>query len=181
VHGGFNLDFSHLYTPKSSASGGGGGGSIIFEEGANSPIKTIENGVGVYAYEATLGQTLFTALRVPSSYVSGTQIFLKVLIYSSDNTGNVLLQSVSTLIRPAVDAITSTTNQRTSTNAAIALSAGTVNEPQIVNLDLTSSSGQINSVSVSSGDLILVSMTRGTDTSTVDLDFILQSAEGVFS
>lgn len=175
------LNSLHLFTPQSSASGGGGGGSIIFEEGANSPIKSIINGVGVYEYEATLGQNLFTALRVPSSYQTGTQIFLKILIYSSDTTGNILIQSVSTLIRPQTDAISSTTNQRTSTNSAISLGAGTVDEPQVVSLDLTSSSGQINGVPVSAGDLILVSQLRGTDTSTASLFFILQSAEGVFS
>jgi hypothetical protein len=93
----------------------------------------------------------------------------------------VLIQSVATLIRAETDAISSITNQRTSTNSAVTLAAGTVNEPQRVTLDLTSSIGEINSVAVSAGDLILVALQRAdSDTSTAAAYFIEQSAEATF-
>lgn len=173
----------HLFTPRSGGGtgGGGGGSSIIWEEAGNSPIRDVDNGVGIYEYEAGLGQSLYTAVRVPSTYVDGTQIFLKVLAYSGDNTGNILLRSTATLIRPEVDAITSTANEHTSTNSAISLSAGTVNEPQLIDLDLTDASGEINSVALTAGDLILIEFTRGTDTSTGPVQFIVQSAEATFT
>lgn len=176
----------HLFKPQSSASGGGGGGSIVFEESANAPIKDVDatTGLGIYSFEASLGQSLYTALRVPSSFSAGTQILLNILVYSADTSGDILIQSVATLIRPETDQITSTTNQRTSTNSAVTLSSGTQNEPQAISLDLTDSSGNINSVQVTAGDIILVQITRdngGTDTATGDLEFIIQSAEGVFS
>ena len=63
------------------------------------------------------------------------------------------MQSLSTLVRSGVDAISTTTNQRTSTNAAV---ANIVDTPQIATLDITDSSGQINSVAVSANDLIKV-------------------------
>ena len=87
------------------------------------------------------------------------------------------MQTVATLIRKGTDAVTSTTNQRTCTNSAVTLSAGTVNVPQELALDLTSSTGQINGVAVSPGDLIIVKLTRGTDTATSDLRAIVYGAE----
>jgi hypothetical protein len=77
--------------------------------------------------------------------------------------------------------MSSTTNQRTSTNAAVTVSAGTVNEPQALALDLSSSSGQINAVSIAAGDIILVKLTRGTDTATGDASVPVNCAEVTFS
>jgi hypothetical protein len=71
---------------------------------------------------------------------------------------------VATLIRSEVDEITSTTNQRTTTNSAITLSAANDLEPQKVTLDIASSVGQINSVAIAAGDLIKVKIQESSST-----------------
>lgn len=162
---------------NASGGGGGGGGSLQWIEDINAPLAAIENKTRVYLFNPGSAQELHAAIRVPSSYQAGTQIKILILWYSGDSSGTGLLQSVSTLIRTGVDQVTSTTNQRTSTNSAVTLSAGTQNEPQAVELDLTSASGQINSVSVSAGDLIFVRLTRGTDTATGEIKFLPYAAE----
>ncbi len=101
--------------------------------------------------------------------------------YSPDSSGDVLLQSVATLIRVGTDLISSTTNQRTSTNAAVTLSGGTVSIPQALSLDLSDASGQINGVAVSPGDLIIVQFVRGTDTATSDVNVPVYGTEVSFS
>ncbi len=162
--------------------GGGGGGSLQWVEDANAPTPLVENSQRVYAYQQVLGQALYCAVRVPNSYVAGQPINLRITFYSPDSSGNVLLKTVSTLIRTGTDAITSTTNQRTSTNSAVTLGAGTVNKPQAVVADLSSSSGQINAVSIAAGDLILVQLTRDTgDTATSDAKVPVYGAEVTFS
>lgn len=163
--------------------GGGGGSSMKWEEGAEAPVRQIENGVGAYLFPDAIDAYLYTAVRVPTSYTAGRPIAMKISIYDSSESGTVLMKTVATLIRNGTDAITSTTNQRTSTNAALTLGAGTNNEPNSVTLDLTSSIGQVNAVAVAAGDLLLVRLTRdySNDTSTGDVRFIEQSSEVTFS
>lgn len=161
--------------------GGGGGGSISWEEGALAPVRGSEYGLSIYQFEAALSQNLYTAIAIPSSYIAGRPIAMKISVYCDSNSGNILLNAVSTLIRNATDNLASTTNQRTTTNAAISLSAGTVTEPQRVTLDITSSTGTINGVAVAAGDLILVDLRRATDTATGDIKFIIQSTEVTLS
>lgn len=171
---------NYLFQSSASSSGGGGGGSLQWVEAALAPVADIENNFLVYFYTAALTQYLYAAVKVPQSY-SGSQIKMFMPFYCPDNSGDVLMQTVSTLIRTGVDVISSTTNQRTSTNSAVTLAAGTVNEPQMVTYDLTSTSGQINSVSVSAGDTILVQLTRGTDTATSDVRAMAFCAEVTFT
>lgn len=161
---------------------GGGGGSLQWVEDTNAPTPLIENSQRVYAFQAALGQALYAAIRVPNTYAPSSQINLRTLFYHPDSAGNCLIKTVATLIRTGTDAITSTTNQRTSTNAAVALGAGTVNKPQAVVCDLTSSTGQINGVSVAAGDLILVQLTRDVaDTATSDAKLPVYGTEVSFT
>lgn len=172
-----------LFTPRGGGSGGGGGGSaLIWSEPANAPIKDFVNNVDVYLFGAGLAQELYTLIRVPSSYSAGSPIKLLIEWYSADTSGNVLMAAQSTLIRAETDAITSTTNQRTTTNSAVSLAAGTANEPQKVILDVTSTTGQVNSVAVSAGDLLIIRLYRdASDTATGDVNFILNACEATFS
>lgn len=173
-----------LFIPQgsaSSSSGGGGGSSIIWEEQALAPTASWDNNVKLYLFEQGLTQYLYTVIRVPQSYTAGNQINLRALWYSAGTSNNALLQTLTTLIRSEVDAISSTTNQRTSTNAAVTLSAGTANEPQKTVFDLTDASGQVNSVAVSAGDLLIVRLTRGSDTSANDINFVANASEVTFS
>ena len=77
--------------------------------------------------------------------------------------------------------MSSTTNQRTTTNSAITMSASNDNEPQKIELDIASSTGQINSVAIAAGDLIKVRLYRDTDTATSDVRFIKLSGEPTFT
>jgi hypothetical protein len=160
-----------------TSSGGGGGGSLQWVEAALSPSPVVANNIQVYNFQAADTQYLYALIKVSQSYAPGNPIKLRMTFYSPDSSGTALVSSLATLIRPGTDAITSTTNQRTSTNAAVTLSGGTVNIPQNLILDLTSSTGQINAVSVSAGDLILVRLTRGTDTATSDISVPVYGAD----
>jgi hypothetical protein len=163
-----------------SLGGGGGAGSLIWVEAAASPVPDIENSAQVYLYQATLSQDLFTYIRVPTSYLAGRQIVVKLPYYSPDTSGNVLLLAESTLLRPGSTAFTSTANQRTTTNVAASLS-GTANRVETVSLDVTSTSGQINSVAVSAGDILKIRLYRSSDTATSDVRALVNMAEVTFS
>jgi hypothetical protein len=171
------IDTGSAWVPVGSA---GGGGALHWVEDIDSPGPDIENSNRIYIFGSALSQFLTAAVRVPNSYVSGSQIRMRALAYSADTSGTLLLQTIATLIRTGTDAISSTTNQRTSTNSAITLSAGTNGIPQSISCDLTSSSGQINSVSVSAGDLIIVKFQRGTDTATGDAKALMYGFEVTF-
>jgi hypothetical protein len=160
---------------------GGGGGALAWIEDLDAPLTTVDNNNRVYCFQSAAGQALYALIKVPASYSPGSPIKLNLNFYSPDTSGTALLQAVSTLIRQGTDAISSTTNQRTTTNAAVSLSAGTVNIPQAVQLDLTDTTGRINAVAVAAGDYIKVKLQRGTDTATSDLKVPVYGAEVVTS
>jgi len=165
-------------------SGGGGGGSLQWLEADISPLPAIENQMRVYLYSAASSplQYLDAAIRIPTRYQMGKQIQLRMPFYSPDSSGNVLLQTISYLIRSGTDPVSSTTNSRTSTNSAVTLSSGTVNKPQAVVFDLTSATGQINAVSVSAGDVIRFRLYRNaSDTATSDVRAMVLAAELTFN
>jgi hypothetical protein len=158
-------------------AGGGGGGAIRWIESANAPVLTFENEIDVYEFTPALSQELYTSFRVPSSYIAGTQIFLKILWYCASTSGNALLVSRSTLIRSEVDGISSTTDQRTSTNSAITMSATNDLEPQKISLDLTDAFGDINGTAVSAGDLIKIKLYESSSTCADGIKFIFDATE----
>lgn len=146
---------------------GGGGSSVRWEDGSNPPIPMQDSQFNQYRdFVAGETQNIVAAIKVPSSYPGGIQIKAVVEFYHPDSSGTVLLQTVATLIRKNTDLISSTINQRTSTNSAITMTSGLQNRVQPVEFDLTDASGNINGVAVSANDLILVSLKRGTDTAT---------------
>lgn len=161
-------------------------GQVIqnWTEDGNSPtpaLDAVQN--RVYNYQTTLAQNLYTVVRVPNSYVPGTQIKMLLAWYANNtNTGNVLMQTVATLIRPGTDTFSTTTNQRTSTNATVV--NPTANVLQATTLDLTDATGNINAVAVSAGHLILISLNRATPTGTDilnDVSVMVNGTEVVFS
>lgn len=160
-----------------ASTGGGGGGSLQWIEDVNAPTPLVENSQRVYSFENLLAQALYAAIRVPNGYTAGSPIKLRMVFYNAGSSGNVLMNSVATLIRTGTDAVSSTTNQRTSTNAAVTLGAGTVNKPQAVIMDLTDSGGLVNGVAVAAGDLLLVKLQRDTDTAATDTKVPVYGAE----
>jgi len=119
------------------------------------------------------------AFQVPSGYVAGRQISLLASFFTPDSSGNMLMQTVATLVRQNVDAISSTTNQRTSTNTQ--LTNTVANAPRRVTFDLTDTTGKINGASVSAGDIIHVEVTRNyageTSAGASEVQMLLDSAE----
>lgn len=162
---------------------GAGGGSLQWIEAALSPLPSIENNIQVYEFQDDDTQYLYACVKVPASLTSPQQVKLKLNFYSSATSGTILIKTLSTLIRVGVDAISSTTNQYASTNAAVTLSGGTANIPQSVILDLTNASGEINSVAYSANDYILIRLTRDTtsDTSTGSAKIPVYGAEVTFN
>lgn len=147
------------------------------------PITSYEFDALVYKFSQGQVQAIVAFLHVPSSFSTGTQIKLRLGHYTSDVANNFKFQTLTTLIRKGVDAVSSTVNQYTSTNVDQAISA-TSNQYLEVVYDLTTAAGVINSIQVNPNDLIKIVLTRvattGTD-STSDVTTIPQTAEVLFS
>lgn len=146
---------------------GGGGGSLEWLEIENSPVASIENFARMFTFEAGLQQKLHTTIKVPASYIPGFPIKLLNQFISQDTAGDVTIGSTTTLIRKGIDAINSVVNQHTGSES-IALSGGSVNIPQEVELELSSATGTINGVAISPGDLLIVELRRNADTSLLE-------------
>ena len=152
-------------SPGSSVSNGGAG--IDWQPVAGiAPTESYENTGKVFIFDQGLAQALQFWFRIPNSYQSGAQIKLNLGHYSPGSSNNFKLQTVTTLIRPGTDAITSTTNQYTSTNGDQALTSA--NLALNISYDLTSSSGQVNSVSVAANNFLMVKISRVATTGTDD-------------
>lgn len=173
------VDTGSAWVPVGS---GGGGGSLQWVEDDEAPISAVESKLQVYLFTQALAQKLYALVKVPSGYVTGSQIRMRLNFYSPGAANNVLIKTVSTLIRTGVDLVTSTVNQRTSTNGAVTLSGATTNIPQSLTLDLSDAAGAINGVAVSPGDLVIVQLTRdAADTSVDDVRVPVYGAEVSFS
>jgi len=153
-----------------ASSGGGGSGAQWQENPGDAPTTSEENGGLVYLFEAGSTSKLNLFLKVPEGYVSGRQITAKVGHYSPSSSNTQLLKAQSTLVRDGLDAFDSTTNQRTTTNTA--LTNTVAKQLRMTTLDITSSTGQINGVNVTPGDMIKVALYRDTDTDTDDIRFV---------
>jgi hypothetical protein len=91
---------------------------------------------------------------------------MKASHYSPGSTNNFKFQSTAYLVRKNTDAITSTTNLRTSTNGDVLNTLA--NQLREVTYDLTDTTGRINAVAVSPGDLIKVIIQRIAPSGTAD-------------
>ncbi len=157
--------------------GGGGGGTLSWVEGVPSPSLVVENNIEVYRFMSGETQALWTAVKLPAAFVAGFQINMKSFWYSDDTSNTSLISATSTLIRYGTDLLTSTTNQRTSTNAAVTNTGSTNGKPQLVTFDLTDTAGAVNSVAASPNDILIVKIFRGSDSGTDDLRFMHLAAE----
>lgn len=159
----------------SAGGGGGGAGFTWYTPVGIAPLASEENSELVYLFESGSSNKLSATVKVPESHLAGSQIKLKIALYSPSSSNTILLQTTSTLIRKGVDAVDSTTNQHTSTNTA--LTNTLANQYREDELDLTDGSGQVNGVTVTGGDILKVELTRGTDTDTADIRFIPSATE----
>lgn len=153
-------------------TGGGGGGITLnwIQTGGNSPLEDVFSNDKVYLFDASLSQELFTAFKIPDTYEAGTQVNLKIGYTCTATSGTVLFSSQATLIKKDTTVYSATTNQHSSTNVAVTLSAS-ANRINEATLDLSNATGLINSVTITAGDIIKVKLFRGTDTATPEARF----------
>lgn len=182
----YTTDTKKVYVDTGAAlilagGGGGGGGSLMWVEDADAPLTEVASNLRCYCFQNAITQQLYALVRVPASYSAGGPIKVLLTWYSPDSSGTALIRAQATLLRPGTDAVSATTNQRTTTNAAVTMTGGTANVPQAVTLDISDTSGQINGVAVSPGDLIKVRLYRDTDTGASDIKVPVYGAEVTFS
>lgn len=165
-----------------SGTGGGGGSALNWVEDIDSPTSVFEYSGQAYVFEDAVTQYIYAQIRVPNSYVTGSQINLRGIFYASGTSSTVFLKTQATLVRTGSDAMSSTTNQRTSTNSAVTL-ATTANRPNSIVCDLSDASGLINSVTITAGDVILVKLYRdfANDTFAGDAMFPAYASEVTFA
>lgn len=170
---------SNFFGPNGGGGSGGGGGiSVSWLQDENAPTRSFRDGVQTYSFGAGLGQKLFGLMYVPSTYSAGGPISLRMTAFTASTANSFLMQTVATLVDvSAGDPITTTTNQRTSTNSAVAVSGSTVNDPLALVFDLTDTTGRINSVAVAGGDLIKIQISRVADTVTGDVELLADAYE----
>ena len=157
---------------------GGGGSSIVWRNDSGSaPLEETKYDNKCWNFEDGLTQYLYATVKVPQSYEAGVQIFMRLNHFHEAASASQLLSALTTLIEPG-DAFDDTTDQHASTNAAVSAGNKVITEAVV---DLTDSSGMINSVAVAAGDLLKIRLTRGTDTSVNDLFFIEGTTEVNFS
>jgi hypothetical protein len=179
------LEFSNngsQWSSFGSGGGGGGGGANWVGVDGQSPSITFENNEKMMLFAQGSSQAMTLLVKIPTGYLSGSPIKLKMAHYSPGTTLNYKFQTTTTLIRKNVDAITSTTNQNVSTNSDVVNTVANLYTE--VAYDVTTSTGLINSVAVSAGDLILIKLTRVTPTGsedTNDVRAIPSSTEILFS
>jgi hypothetical protein len=142
------------------------GGSTWQAVAGFGPVGSYEFDELVWLYTQGSSQAMTVWLRIPTTYSAGRQISLKLAQYSPGTANTYRLQTTSTLVRKGVDAVTSVTNSRTSTNGDVTLT--TANLYQEVIYDLTDAAGKINAVAVSPGDLVKVVLTRVAPSGTED-------------
>lgn len=163
--------------------GGGGGGLEWYEpRDGTAPLEENEYGFGTYLFDPTFGgaQKLVTFLKVPSGYVAGQQVNMKLSAFSPSSSGTFLLKARTYLIKAGVSAVDTTTNLHTSTNTA--LTNTVAKQHRELTLDLTSSIGQVNAVAVAGGDMLRIELYRDVaDTDTADVRFIPSATDPVFS
>jgi hypothetical protein len=130
-----------------------------------------------YEFNKNVDQKLHGSFKVPSTYAAGSAISIKGKIHTDTAGGDLLLTIKSTLIRQGVDLISSVTNQRISTNTAESVPA--LDQDIIVDWDIVSSIGEVNSVALSANDRIDLEVYRGSDSNTGNLYFSTSSLEVV--
>ena len=162
--------------------GSGGGGANWEPVVGASPIDQLENNEKVWLFSQGNSQSLSLFIRLPTGFVSGAPLGMKLSHYSPGSSNNYKFQAVATLVRSGTDAISSTANQYTSTNGDQSMSSA--NLLQSVVYDLSSPAGLINGIAPSAGDLVLVTLTRvspsGTEDSN-DVRMIPSATEVTFS
>jgi len=163
-----------------AASGGGGGGLVFTAPEGKVPLEEEENSLDVWKFGDGLSQELWTAIKLPESYVAGNQVKLYGGFYSTTDSNTWLMSTLTYLVREGSDAINSTTNSHDSTNTEVTNTVAS--QFRKVEFDLTTDSGTINGVACSAGDIIRCKLYRGSGTTdTADIRFLPSTVEPKFT
>lgn len=164
-------------------SGGGGGGGANWQPVSGAaPTPDFEYDERIWKFEQGALQALTLWVKVPSSYLAGSPISLKLNHYSPSSTLNYKFLSTATLVRKGIDAITTSTNQRVSSNSDVVNTLS--NQLTEVTYDLSSSLGVVGAQAVSPGDILKVVVQRVAPAGSedlADLRFIPSSTEISFT
>lgn len=162
------------------STGGGGGGTLSWLSDFNSATFTQQYSMETWSFVPSQFQRLYSIIRVPTSYTAGDPINLKTEFFTTDTSNNWAFKLISYLIRPGTDAINSTSNSNTST-ASGSLSGSTSNSPISMTLELDNGSGEINSIAIQPGYLILMLLEENGSTNTNPLNIPIWASEVTFS
>lgn len=172
--------FGGAITPL--GSGGGGGGSLKwFSPSGEGPVEEEEYGESVFMFEQGLTQKVVAFIKVPDSYLTGRKISMIFGAYSPSASNQFKLQAKAYLIRKNNDAIDSVANLNTADSGD--LTNTVAKRYRQISIDLSSSLGAINSLSVQPNDIIKVELSRIVPSGTEDTDtirFISSSTEVKF-
>jgi len=165
----YNSTFNALNLDNGTAwvavgSGGGVGAFLsMYPKPGGGPIEGEAGNLAFWEFEDEAAETLVCLLKVPEGYQAGQQIKLAITVESDEaGSAELIMQSVTFLVRENTDSITSVTNSETDTAA---YSPASVVARELV-LDLTDASGDINSIAVTAGDLLRIELSKPTDAST---------------
>jgi len=162
--------------PKAAAGGGGGSFVLWNDTCGNAPVQDYLNGFNVRTFGAGLSQTLYGHVIVPQNYQVGEQMSLIASVYATA-TGQIKLIAEVYLVKMGVDAISSTANHYSSTNAVMNITGANI--PYRVNLPLTDSNGQINSINIcaTAGAMLTIALRAVTDSACANIPLLQDIVE----
>lgn len=154
-----------------SILGGGSAGSFIPIIGNIAPVEEFVSGMDLLGFSDN-NQEMYFNFKVPEGYVAGNLLALMggVFYCSNTTTGKVLMKAATTLLKKGNSNLTESTNVHISTNIEANVAAITNDMALIGNIDLTDSTGKINSVDVEAGDILKIRLYRDTDNESASVD-----------
>lgn len=146
----------------------GGASSLIWKDGDITAEDESQDGLTLRSFNYLEAQDMYLTVNVPADYIAGTPITLNGgAFFLNTTSGKVLFRTVTTLIRAASTVFGTYTNTYTSTNSEASAPAVANRLVSVGAIDLTNSTGQINSVAVAAGDKLRVQLSRVVGSETV--------------
>lgn len=144
------------------SAGGGGGSALLWRLPSEEmgPLEMTLQEVELYAFDddnANL-KRVYTELKVPDTYVAGTQIKLLNGLLSGALTGDFRVFCQTAILKATVD-LGSALSTHVATIADVAVTTAEVLF-DIPDIDLTNAVGEINSVAVQPGDTLRIFLGR---------------------
>lgn len=167
--------------------GAGGGGTTLNwnKTGDSSPVTEDVDGFRFESFDNSSSQEIYAVLTVPSSYRAGKPIKLKYgQFFANVTSGNVFFKAATALIQ-STTVLGTYPNIHNSTNTQVTVSgtANTVNS--IGDIDLSSSTGQINGVAIAPGDKLRIRLFRDnaaeSSPAAADARLMIENFEPTFS